>query len=80
VNTDEAEDWGPQGWDRDIAELGMRVACCLTGEQFGTLYSELRDRAWSVVLNCYGYMAVQAPGEAERWLPQFDEHGMWRMP
>ena len=64
----------------DELELGERVANCLFAEALGTVYAELPDRVWSVVLNLYGYMIVQAPDQAPRWKPRFDERGRWHCP
>lgn len=64
----------------DELELGERVADCLFAEALGALYSELKDRAWSMTLLLYRYMAVQAPEHADAWRPRLDERGMWHLP
>lgn len=67
-------------WDRDEAELGERAALWQLSEEFGALYSTVEDRAWSVVIGCYGKVTQYCPEQAADWLPAFDEHGRWRMP
>ena len=69
-------------YDLDVAELGERVVDCLDREALGSLYTDLRDRAWSVVLNCYVHMASSLGPEnvPPQWQPQFDENGMWHLP
>ncbi len=74
-----------QNWndyDLDELELGTRVADALTAEMFGTLYNRMEDRAWSVVVHCYGNMArALGPGNVPApWRPTFDSHGMWHLP
>ena len=69
-------------YEIDVLELGERAAECLFAEELSTVYGSLRDRTWSVVLHCYGFIAVAAQ-EAGRelpacWQPNIDEHGMWR--
>jgi hypothetical protein len=71
-----------RAYDRDVAELGERVVTWLDRDQLGTLYSQVKDRAWSVVLGCYAKVAASlGPGNVPpEWTPRFDEHGMWRLP
>ena len=73
--------WTDKSGIEDELELGERAAGAIMHESSGMLYSSARDRAWSVVLGCYGSVArALGPGhpEAKRWHPDMDEHGMWR--
>jgi hypothetical protein len=67
-------------YERDVLELGERVADCLFAEELGRAYSEPSRRAWSLILGWYGNAMVQAPACAEQWRPRLGKDGMWRMP
>jgi hypothetical protein len=67
-------------YEQDVLELGERAADCLFAEELGRSYPELRARVRSLILNWYGYAAVQTPALAENWAPRIGEDGMWRMP
>lgn len=43
-------------WDRDELELGRRAATWQLHDELGQLYPELEDRAWNVVIGCYGLL------------------------
>lgn len=70
-------------WDRAEIELGARASGALFADAFGALYSDVKDRAFAVVLHCYSRVC-QTPGisdeEIARWEPTFDEHESWVMP
>lgn len=65
-------------WDHDVAELGERVAECLTEDM--QLYTRLNDRAWHVVLVCYGRVVRSLGYAPAEWTPHLDDNDMWRMP
>lgn len=69
-------------WDIDVAELGERAVIWADRESLGSLYSQVEDRAWAVVLDCYAKCVVSLGAEnvPAEWRPQFDEHGRWHMP
>ena len=69
-------------FDRDVAELGERAVLWLDREQFGSLYSEVKDRAWAVVLDCYAKCVTSLGPDAvpPGWRPSIGPDGMWRMP
>lgn len=69
-------------YDLDEIELGERAAYLITVEELGALYGLLKDRIWSVVLECYANMAqaIGADNVPEAWRPRIDDDGMWRMP
>lgn len=73
---------GRDNYETDVLELGERVADCLFAEGLGAVYARLQDRTWSVVLHCYGLIAVAAQDAGREvpacWRPDIDEHGMWR--
>jgi hypothetical protein len=67
-------------WDLDEAELGVRAAEWQLHDELGSLYSDVKDRAWSVALGCYAKVVRDCPAQAERWRPSLDADGMWVMP
>lgn len=67
----------------DELELGERVADALFVELAGSIYTNVKDRAWAVVLCCYRRWidAVgNSAGVPAGWTPVFDENGNWSMP
>lgn len=69
-------------FDLDEEELGERAAGWLLREELGSVYTDVQDRAWSVVLGCYA-MCVRSLGADSvppQWRPSLDEHEMWHMP
>jgi hypothetical protein len=52
-------------WDRDELELGRRAATWQLHDELGQLYPELEDRAWNVVIGCYGLLCdLPAPASS----------------
>lgn len=65
----------------DELELGERVADWLFTELAGSIYANVKDRVWEVVLHCYASV-VWATGTPvpSGWMPALDSNGRWEMP
>lgn len=69
-------------YDLDVAEIGERAVIWADRESLGAMYSQLKDRAWAVVSDCYAKCVTSLGPEnvPPEWKPTFDSHGMWHLP